>query len=95
MSNRGFAFIDDTHVPLLVGEVSMDSITLDITGIDESRLHAGSLVDLIYPHHKVDAVAALAGSIGYEILTPLGMRYHRQCLDTGKIQHSAVNALVL
>ncbi|RJF96820.1 alanine racemase [Noviherbaspirillum cavernae] len=79
MSNRGAGFIDGVRVPF-VGTVSMDSITLDVTGIDKAKLAAGALVDLICPEHPVDAVAALAGSIGYEILTSLGRRYHREYL---------------
>lgn len=77
MSNRGMAFIDGVAVPM-VGTVSMDSITIDATGIATERLQAGALVELIGPHHPVDEVGRLAGSIGYEILTGLGMRYYRE-----------------
>jgi alanine racemase len=77
MSNRGIAFIDGKPVPM-VGTVSMDSITIDVTGIAAERLQPGALVELIGPHRTVDEVAQLAGSIGYEILTDLGRRYHRE-----------------
>ena len=40
-------------------------------------LGAGELVELIGPHQPVDALAAQAGTIGYEILTSLGGRYAR------------------
>ncbi|AEK64048.1 alanine racemase [Collimonas fungivorans] len=77
MSNRGLVFIDGRAVPM-VGTVSMDSITIDVTGIAAERLQAGALVELIGPHRPVDDVARLAGTIGYEILTGLGHRYHRE-----------------
>ncbi|WP_395825232.1 alanine racemase [Collimonas sp.] len=77
MSNRGIAFIDGQPTPM-VGTVSMDSITLDVSGIASERLQAGASVELIGPHRPLDDVARLAGSIGYEILTDLGRRYHRE-----------------
>lgn len=80
MSNRGMAFIDGVAVPM-VGTVSMDSITIDVTGIAAQRIHAGAMVELIGPHHTVDEVAKLAATIGYEILTGLGDRYYREYLE--------------
>jgi alanine racemase len=77
MSNRGVVFIDGKAAPM-VGTVSMDSITIDVTGIAAERLQAGALVELIGPSRPVDDVARLAGTIGYEILTGLGMRYYRE-----------------
>jgi alanine racemase len=35
------------------------------------------MIDLIGPDLPIDEVAADAGTIGYEILTQLGARYHR------------------
>lgn len=77
LSNRGVAWFGDTPLPL-VGVVSMDTITLDVSGLPESALQPDSLVDLINARHTVDAVAQEAGTIGYEILTSLGGRYFRQ-----------------
>ena len=71
-----FAWIGDLRVPV-VGRVSMDLITLDVTGASREAVRPGGFVDLIGPHHDVDDVAAAAGTIGYEILTALGSRYHR------------------
>jgi alanine racemase len=70
-------FIDGSAAPM-VGTVSMDSITVDVTGIDARRLQAGALVEQIGPHRPVDAVAQSAATIGYEILTGLGLRYYRE-----------------
>lgn len=64
----------------IVGRISMDLITLDATSLPEALRHAGTPVDLIGPHRTVDDVAADAKTIGYEILTALGSRYHRRHL---------------
>lgn len=57
----------------VVGRVSMDLITVDITELPEIPQH----LQLIGQHQSVDTVAGFAGTIGYEILTSLGARYDR------------------
>ncbi|MBL4691010.1 MAG: hypothetical protein JKY68_06045 [Rhodospirillales bacterium] len=42
-------------------------------------------VDLIGPHNPVDHLADEAGTIGYEILTSLGNRYHRVYVGGGQM----------
>ncbi len=64
-----------------VGRVSMDSIILDISALPPGSLKAGDLVELIGPNQTVDDIAGLAGTIGYEILTSLGKRFHRVYVD--------------
>jgi alanine racemase len=59
----------------------MDSITLDVTGIPDARLQPGMTVELLGAHRHVDAVAAEAGTIGYEVLTRLGSRFERRYLS--------------
>ena len=76
LSNKGVAFFDGQPVPL-VGRVSMDLTTFDVT--DTPALAPGSWLDLIGPG-GVDALAELAGTNGYEILTSLGSRYPRHYL---------------
>ncbi len=76
LSNRAHAMIGDVRVPV-VGRVSMDLITLDVTAAPPRAARPGEWVDLLGPGHGVDALAAEAGTIGYEILTALGQRYHR------------------
>ncbi|MFQ5765698.1 MAG: alanine racemase [Rhodospirillales bacterium] len=76
LSNRGTGYIGDIPVPV-VGRVSMDLITLDVSGVPEDSCPVGGLVDLIGPHNPVDRIAAEAGTIAYEVLTSLGNRYHR------------------
>jgi alanine racemase len=55
----------------------MDSIILDTSALAPDRLKAGDLVEMIGPNQTVDDVAEIAGTIGYEILTSLGSRFHR------------------
>jgi alanine racemase len=73
-SNRGHACFDGQAVPL-VGRVSMDLTTFDVT--DHPAIAPGTWLELIGPSRTVDAVAETAGTNGYEILTSLGPRFHR------------------
>jgi len=62
----------------LIGRVSMDAVTLDVGHI--ANIQAGEIVEVMGPHQDADTLAAAAGTIGYEILTDLGRRYHRKYL---------------
>lgn len=79
LSDRGHAWIGDRRVNV-VGRVSMDLLALDVTAIPGDAVAPGTLVDLFDPDSGADALAAEAGTIGYEILTALGQRYHREYL---------------
>jgi len=58
----------------VVGRVSMDLLTVDITDISENP----KTLDIICDHQQIDALADMVGTIGYEILTSLGPRYARR-----------------
>jgi alanine racemase len=73
LSNRATLWHGDVSCPL-VGRVSMDLITVDISGVKETP----EALDLLCDAQGVDALAQAAGTIGYEILTSLGQRYTRQ-----------------
>ncbi len=77
LTGHSQAFVDGVAVPF-AGTVSMDSITLDVTGIPEARIAPGQTVDLLCPQQTVDEVAGQASTIGYEVLTRLGSRFHRR-----------------
>lgn len=79
-SHRGTAGVAGQRVPI-IGRISMDLMTLDVTGIDPTLARPGGFVELIDETHGVDEVAAAAGTIGYEILTALGRRFHRVYRD--------------
>jgi alanine racemase len=74
---RGAAFHAGARLPF-VGRVSMDSIVVDVSALPAETLHPGELVEVIGESQTVDDVALLAGTIGYEILTGLGRRFHRR-----------------
>lgn len=74
LSGRATALAEGIEVPL-VGIVSMDTTTFDVT--EAPAAVEGGFLELIGPNHCVDALAAQAGTIGYEILTSLGRRYAR------------------
>jgi alanine racemase len=76
LSNRGNAAIAGQLVPV-VGRISMDLITLDVSGLDPHLTRPGEFAELIGAERGVDAVGAEAGTSGYEMLTALGRRYHR------------------
>ena len=69
--------VNGQRVPL-VGRVSMDLITIDVTGIEVS---IGDNVELWGKQLPVDEVAAFCDSIGYELLTRLSARVSYQYLD--------------
>jgi len=72
LSGRATFYHGDTPCPL-VGRVSMDLITVDITDLGTDP----DFLTLLGPAQGVDALARVAGTIGYEILTSLGSRYTR------------------
>ncbi len=76
LGNVGGGYIGDVRVPI-VGRVSMDLITLDVSGVAPDAARPGVMVDMIGPHNPIDVVAAEAGTIPNEVLTGLGARYHR------------------
>ena len=61
----------------MVGRISMDLLALDVTDLPVSAVRRGQMVTLIGEGLSVDDVAEQAGTIGYEVLTGLGRRYHR------------------
>ena len=58
-----------------LGAISMDTATFDVT--DAPQAVEGGFLGPVGPRHPLDALAAEAGAIGYEILTALGNRYTR------------------
>ncbi|MEP9352881.1 alanine racemase [Xanthobacter sp. KR7-65] len=62
----------------LVGRVSMDLATLDITDLPEGAVERGDTAVFLGDGISVDDLAARSGTIGYEVLTSLGARYARR-----------------
>ncbi|MBB4577216.1 alanine racemase [Rhizobium lentis] len=76
LSGRGAVYYRGIRLPI-VGRVSMDSITIDVSALPEDALSLGNLVEVIGPHQSLEDIARDAGTISYEILTGLGHRYYR------------------
>lgn len=76
LSHRGCGRIGGVRVPLL-GRVSMDLAVFDVSAVDPRLARPGGMIELLGQDYGVDAAAADGGTIGYEILTALGRRYHR------------------
>jgi alanine racemase len=74
LSNRGQAFFDGKPVPL-VGRVSMDLTTFDVT--EAPGVVPGSWLEILGQAQSPDDLALAAGTNGYEVLTSLGRRFHR------------------
>ena len=60
----------------VIGRISLDPITVDVTDLPD----VPPALEILNARQGVDAVAALGGTIGYEILTSLGRRYERTYL---------------
>lgn len=76
ISSSGISLYAGVVACPVVGRVSMDLITVDVTGLETVPAE----LDLICPEQPVDRLADFAGTIGYEILTSLGHRYPRTYL---------------
>jgi len=74
----GFAGYLGPHPAPIVGRVSMDLITLDVSSVPEELAHRGAWVELIGPNVPAHVLAAHAGTIDYEVLTNLGRRALRR-----------------
>ena len=72
---RGEAYIAGHKVPI-VGRISMDLITVDVTGLLEADIARGAAVEMLGAHITIDDVAQKAQTIGYEVLTSLSQRTH-------------------
>lgn len=72
----GHVVIAGTLAPI-VGRVSMDLITVDVTELPADAVRVGDFADLIGRGLSIEDAGYSAGTIGYEILTRLGQRFAR------------------
>lgn len=78
LSNKGQMAIAG-HRCAIVGRVSMDVTTIDVSDVPEHLLYAGAPVEYIGDTIALDDAARAAGTIGYELLTGIGRRFQRVC----------------
>ncbi len=74
-SNRAAMSVHGERAPV-AGTVCMDHTMIDVTGIPDARVGSGVVV-VGAPFASADALAALSGTIPYEILTQVGRRIPR------------------
>ena len=81
LSGRGCVSIEEHRCPL-VGRVSMDLITVDVTAavLAKSKLHVGSWVELMGSKIGLDDMASRADTVAYECLTRIGSRLERSII---------------
>lgn len=78
LSHHAVGYIGNHKVPL-VGRVTMDMLTFDVTHVAEALTADGATIRLLGDAQgiRVDDVAQAAGTIGYEVLTRIGSRVKR------------------
>jgi len=87
--------INRTHVHLaghrvpVIGRISMDLVTIDVTEVPEALSQPGAGVEVLGPHLTADDLAEHARTNAYEVMTSLGRRYARQYVDRGEEQVAA------
>jgi len=77
IKSGGYAWCAGFRVPVL-GRVTMDITAFDVTDVPRSTVRPGDFIELFGDNVLLDEVAECAGTIGYELLTSLGYRYHRR-----------------
>lgn len=75
----GHGFIAGHRVPV-AGRITMDLTIFDVTDLPEGLVRAGDYVELFGSNILVDDAARAAGTIGYEMLTSMGLRHQRRYL---------------
>ena len=76
LGNCGFAVWAGHRAPV-IGRVSMDLLTVELSGAPHAGLVVGDYLELLGGGAPLEEVAALAGTINYELLTSLSRRAHR------------------
>ncbi len=76
LGNVGYGYVGGARVPI-IGRVSMDMISVDVTSVPENLRNIDTRVTLIGKEQPVDVLAQAAGTIGYEIFTKIGNRVAR------------------
>lgn len=76
LSNRGEVYFEGNQLPV-VGKVSMDLLTIDVTDVPPQQIQPGDWVELFGDHLLVDDLAKKTDTIPWELLVRLGPRFER------------------
>lgn len=80
LADKGYVWLAGKKAPV-VGRISMDLTTVDVTGIDLRELQSAPTAEIFGPHCPIKEIAKLAGTIDYELLTNLSRRFYRIYMD--------------
>jgi alanine racemase len=75
---QGFVAYAGRHTAPILGRVSMDLITIDVSNVPVEHSSRGGWAELIGPNTSAQDMAHHAGTIDYEVLTNLGRRAFRR-----------------
>ena len=84
LSNCSWVFFNGLRLPV-IGRISMDYITIDITQIASEKIKTGDFIEIISDKFTLDDLAAVANTVPHELLTRLGTRHHRIYSNTNNI----------
>jgi alanine racemase len=76
LGNKASLYFGDQTLPVM-GRVSMDLVTVDITDLPQDALKVGQMLDVFNAYQTPDQLARMAGTIDYELFTALGSRFER------------------
>lgn len=78
--NRAHVHLAGHRVPV-IGRISMDLVTVDVTDVPEELSQPGMTVEVLGAHLTPDDLSDHARTNAYEIMTALGRRYARIYVD--------------
>jgi len=81
LSNKGTVMFGDEIAPI-IGRISMDLTTVDITHLAHLNLQTGAYADIINTHQTITKVAQSIGKLDYEFLTSLSKRHPPVYIET-------------
>ena len=84
LSNCSWVFFNGLRLPV-IGRISMDYITIDITQIASEKIQTGDFIEIIGDKFTLDDLATVANTVPHELLTRLGTRHHRIYRNTNNI----------
>ena len=70
-------FVGETKVRM-IGRVSMDLVTLDLSSLKDQMINQTNFVEIINEKNNINKLSKIVSTIPYEILTSLGNRYQRR-----------------
>lgn len=88
LSNRGEVYFKGQKFPV-VGTVSMDLLTIDITDALPNKIQPGDWVELFGDNIWADKLAEKAGTVPWEIFTRLSPRFERFYINAIEAQEAA------